>query len=117
MADQFCVTPGKVEMFDIDATFVAAHGSQRLAFCERGFATMHIYHVGSGAAVARVLRPARTPKGTEARTFIMRVTKLLQERCPNTRIVWIVIRACPNSNNGRLMTTRQRRTNDRFSAA
>jgi hypothetical protein len=52
VVDQFCatVTPGKVEMFDIDDTFVAAHGSQQLAFWnahhdERGFATMHVYHV------------------------------------------------------------------------
>src|ERR1700747_1729748 len=56
MVDQFCasVTPGEVEMFDIDDSFVAA----------------------------------RTPKGTEVRTVIKHVTKLLQERWPNTRIVW-----------------------------
>ena len=49
---------------------------------------MHIYHVGSGAPVAVILRPARTPKGTEVRTVIKHVTKLLRERWPNTRIVW-----------------------------
>ena len=49
---------------------------------------MHIYHVGSGAPVAIILRPARTPKGTEVRTVIKHVTKLLRERWPNTRIVW-----------------------------
>jgi hypothetical protein len=49
MVDQFCATvmPGKVEMFDIDDTFVAAHGSQQLAFWnahhdERGFATLSL---------------------------------------------------------------------------
>jgi hypothetical protein len=95
MVDQFCatVTPGKVEMFDIDDTFVAAHGGQQLAFWnahhdERGFATMHIYHVRTSAPVAMILRPARTPKGTEVRTVIKHVTKLLQARWPNTRIVW-----------------------------
>jgi len=31
---------------------------------ERGFASMHIYHVASGTPVATILRPARTPKGT-----------------------------------------------------
>ena len=69
MVDQFCasVTPGEVEMFDIDDSFCAAHGGQQLAFWnahhdERGFANMHIYHVGSGAPVAIILRPARTPK-------------------------------------------------------
>jgi hypothetical protein len=95
MVDQFCasVTPGKVEMFDIDDAFVTAHGGQQLAFWnahqdERGFANMHIYHVRSGAPVTIILRPARTPKGTEVRTVIKHVTKLLQERWPDTRIVW-----------------------------
>jgi Transposase DDE domain group 1 len=95
MVDQFCasVTPGEVEMFDIDDSFCAAHGGQQLAFWnahhdERGFANMHIYHVGSGAPVAIILRPARTPRGTEVRTVIKHVTKLLRERWPNTRIVW-----------------------------
>jgi hypothetical protein len=94
MVDQFSasVTPGEVEMFDIDDSFVAAHGGQQLAFWsahqdERGFANMHIYHVRSGTPVA-ILRPARTPKGTEVRTVIKHVTKLLQARWPNTRIVW-----------------------------
>jgi hypothetical protein len=34
MVDQFCasVTPGEVEMFDIDDSFCAAHGGQQLAF-------------------------------------------------------------------------------------
>src|SRR6201987_1812479 len=87
------VRPGRLEIFDIDDTFCAAHGGQQLAFWnahhdERGFANMHIYHVGSGAPVAVILRPARTPKGTEVRTVIKHVTKLLRERWPNTRIVW-----------------------------
>ena len=95
MVDQFCATvkPGPVEIFDIDDTFCAAHGYQQLAFWnahhdERGFATMHIYHVASGAPVATILRPARTPKGTEVRTVIKHVTKLLRQRWPDTRIVW-----------------------------
>src|SRR5215472_10582500 len=95
MVDQFCatVTPGKVERFDIDDTFVAAHGGQQLAFWnahhdERGFATMHIYHVGTGAPVAMILRPARTPKGTEVRTVIKHVTRRLLKHWPNTRMVW-----------------------------
>jgi hypothetical protein len=69
MIDQFCatVTPGKVEMFDIDDTFVTAHGGQQLAFWnahhdERGFATMHIYHVRSGAPVAMILPARRAPR-------------------------------------------------------
>jgi hypothetical protein len=95
MVDQFCATvkPGRVEIFDIDDTFCAAHGYQQLAFWnahhdERGFASMHIYHVASSAPVATILRPARTPKGTEVRTVIKHITKLLKKHWPNTRIVW-----------------------------
>jgi hypothetical protein len=60
------VKPGRLEILDIDDTFCAAHGGQQLAFWnahhdERGFASMHIYHVASGTPVATILRPARTP--------------------------------------------------------
>jgi hypothetical protein len=95
LLDQFgtTVTPGKQAILDIDDTFCAAHGGQQLAFWnahhdERGFASMHIYHVASGTPVATILRPARTPKGTEVRTVIKHVTKRLRQHWPNTRIVW-----------------------------
>ena len=78
---------------DVDDTFCVAHGGQQLAFWnahhdERGFAPMHIYHAGSGAPVVAILRPARTPKGTEVRTVIKHVTKHLRRHWPTTRIVW-----------------------------
>jgi DDE family transposase len=87
------VKPGKLEVLDIDDTFCAAHGGQQLAFWnahhdERGFASMHIYHVASGTPVAAILRPARTPKGSEVRTVIRHVTKRLRRHWPKTRIVW-----------------------------
>ena len=69
LLDQFGTTvkPGRLEILDIDDTFCAAHGAQQLAFWnahhdERGFASMHIYHVTSGTPVATILRPARTPE-------------------------------------------------------
>jgi hypothetical protein len=49
---------------------------------------VHIYHVTSGTPVAIILRPARTPKGTEVRTVIKHMTKRLRTHWPNTRIVW-----------------------------
>src|SRR5215467_13941410 len=95
LIDQFGTTvrPGKIEILDIDDTFCAAHGGQQLAFWnahhdERGFAPMHIYHVASGMPVAAILRPARTPKGSEVCTVIKHVTKRLRCHWPNTRIVW-----------------------------
>ena len=50
--------------------------------------SMHIYHVASGTPVVTILRPARTPKGTEVRTVIKHVTKRLRRHWPKTRIVW-----------------------------
>jgi hypothetical protein len=95
LLDQFGTTvkPGKFEILDIDDTFCTAHGGQQLAFWnahhdERGFAPMHIYHVTSSTPVAAILRPARTPKGTEVRTVIKHVTRRLRRHWPHTRIVW-----------------------------
>jgi hypothetical protein len=95
LLDQFGATvrPGRLEVLDIDDTFCAAHGGQQLAFWnahedERGFASMHIYHVASGTPVATILRPARTPKGTEVKTVIRHVTQRLRRHWPSTRIVW-----------------------------
>jgi hypothetical protein len=95
LLDQFGTTvkPGRLEILDIDDTFCAAHGAQQLAFWnahhdERGFASMHIYHVASGTPVATILRPARTPKGTEVTTVIKHVTKRLRQHWPNARLVW-----------------------------
>jgi hypothetical protein len=87
------VRPRQQEILDIDDTFCAAHGGQQLAFWnahhdERGFASMHIYHVASGTPIVTILRPARTPKGTEVRTVIKHVTKRLRRHWPKTRIVW-----------------------------
>jgi len=95
LLDQFGATvkPGRTEILDIDDTFCAAHGGQQLAFWnahhdERGFASMHIYHVASGTPVAAILRPARTPKGTEVCTVVKHVTKRLRQHWPDTRIIW-----------------------------
>ncbi len=87
------VKPVRMEIRDIGDTFCAARGGQQLAFWnahhdERGFASMHICHVASGAPVAAILRPARTPKGTEVCTVVRHVTKRLRNHWPNTRIVW-----------------------------
>ena len=38
--------------------------------------------------MAPILRPARTPKGTEVRTVIKHVTKRLRQHWPHTRMVW-----------------------------
>jgi hypothetical protein len=95
LVDQFCVCvkPGKEEILDIDDAFCVAHGGQQLAFWnahqnERGFSPMHIYHVTSGTPVVAILRPARTPKGTEVRTVVKHVTQRIRQHWPKTRLIW-----------------------------
>ena len=93
------VKPGKLEVLDIDDTFCAAHGGQQLAFWnahhdERGFASMHIYHVdahlsrGERYASGGDPAPGAHSKGSEVRTVIRHVTKRLRRHWPKTRIVW-----------------------------
>lgn len=97
LVDQFTasVSPSHRDIFDIDDTFDAAHGGQQLTFWnahhdERGFAPMHVYHAGSGLPVATILRPARTPAGTEVRTVIKHLTKRIRgaEAWRHANIVW-----------------------------
>ena len=95
LVDQFCasVRPDRREILDIDDTFCTAHGGQQLAFWnahhdERGFSPMHIYHVASGTPVVAILRPAKTPKGTEVRTVMKHVTRRIRKHWPKTKLVW-----------------------------
>ena len=107
------VKPRQQEILDIDDTFCAAHGGQQLAFWnahhdERGFASMHIYHVASGTPVVTILRPARTPKGTEVRTVIKHVTKACADigRRPASRGAATATTAASRPWNGRKTTMR-----------
>ena len=95
LLDQFgmSVSPGQEEILDIDDTFCAAYGGQQLTFWnahhdERGFAPMHIYHVASATPVVVILRPAKTPKGTEVRTVVKHVTRRIRKHWPATRLIW-----------------------------
>ncbi len=42
----------------------------------------------SGAPVVAILRPARTPKGTEVRTVVKHVTRRIKNHWPSTHIIW-----------------------------
>ena len=87
------VKPGHRDILDIDDTFNAAHGGQQLAFWnghqdERGFATMHVYHAATGLPVATILRPAKTPSGSEVRTVVKHLTKRILKTWKRANIVW-----------------------------
>ena len=87
------VSPAHRDIFDIDDTFDATHGGQQLTFWnahhdERGFAPMHVYHAGSGLPLATILRPAKTPAGTEVRCVIKHLTKRILKTWKKANIVW-----------------------------
>lgn len=95
LIDQYCASlaPGRERILDIDDTFCAAHGGQQLAFWnahhdERGFATMHVTDTAAGVPVVAILRPARTPKGTEVRTVVKHVTRRIRRHWSDTRLIW-----------------------------
>jgi hypothetical protein len=96
LVDHFatCVKPSSYrDIFDIDDTFNAAYGGQQLTFWnahydERGFASMHVYHAGSGLPVATILRPAKTPGGGEVRTVIKHLTKRIRKTWKRGKICW-----------------------------
>lgn len=94
MVDIYCAShdaPPAAVTLDIDDTFDAAHGLQQLTFWngfyrERGYAPIHVYETGSGRPVAFVLRPARTPSGTEIRGHVRRLIRRIRTHWPDTGI-------------------------------
>ena len=95
MIDLYCDSHGKPPAsvtLDIDDTFDAAHGEQQLAFWngfhgERGFSPIHVYEAETGRPVAFVLRPAKTPSGTEVRAHVRRLTRRIRQHWPDVRIL------------------------------
>jgi hypothetical protein len=94
MVDIYCAShgaPPEAVTLDIDDTFDAAHGQQQLTFWngfhrERGYAPIHVYETGSGRPVAFILRPAKTPSGTEIRAHLRRLICRIRTHWPTTRI-------------------------------
>lgn len=95
MIDLYCdshTEPPKAITLDIDDTFDAAHGEQQLSFWngfhgERGFSPIHVYEAESERPVAFVLRPAKTPSGSEARAHVRRLIRRIRRHWPETRIL------------------------------
>jgi hypothetical protein len=77
LLDQFGTTvkPGKLEVLDIEDTFLRGAGRPAACVVERASrrawlcVDAHLSR-GRGTPVAAILRPARTPKGSEVRTVI-----------------------------------------------
>ena len=95
MVDLFCDSwrqvPSRIEL-DIDDTEDRVHGAQQLAlfnahydgYC---FLPIHIYEATSGKLVATILRPGKTPSGTEVRTILKHVIRRIRENWPKVAIL------------------------------
>ena len=95
MIDLFCdsfeAVPRRI-LLDVDDTLDRVHGHQQLSlfnahYDSRCFLPIHIYEAVTGKPVAVILRPGKTPDGTEV-TFVLRhVVRAIRARWPRVEIV------------------------------
>ena len=94
MVDLWCASdkrPPPAVTLDIDDTVDVVHGHQQLSlfnahYDERCFLPIHIYDAGTGWPVATILRPGKTPRGTEVRGHLRRLLRRIRCHWPDTRI-------------------------------
>ncbi len=95
MVDLFCDSWARVPnriVLDIDDTEDRVHGKQQLSlfnayydgYC---FLPIHIYEATSGKPVAAILRPGKTPSGTEVRTVLKHVIRHIRANWPRVEIL------------------------------
>jgi hypothetical protein len=95
MVDLFCASwarPPASIVLDIDDTLDRVHGRQQLSLFnahhnERCFLPIHIYEASSGKPVAAILRPGKTPGGTEVRTIVKHVVRRIRRHWPEVAIL------------------------------
>ena len=94
MVDLWCKSyrrPPKAITLDIDDTPDIVHGHQQLAlfnafYDERCFMPVHVCDTASGHCVLTILRPGKTPGGSEVRAHIRRLVRRIRLHWPNTAI-------------------------------
>ena len=94
MVDMYCAsypTPPATVTLDIDDTVDVVHGHQQLAlfnahYDERCFQPIHVYDTATSRPVAVLLRPGKTPSGTEIRGHLRRLVRRIRSHWPCTRI-------------------------------
>ena len=92
--DLYCTsysTPPEAVVLDIDDTVDVVHGHQQLSlfnahYDERCFLPIHVYDTATGPPVAMILRPGKTPSGTEVRGHVRRLVRAIRRHWPTTRI-------------------------------
>jgi hypothetical protein len=77
---------------DIDDTLDRVHGGQQLSLFNayhdsRCFLPIHIYEATTGKPVAVILRPGKTPGGTEVALVLRHIVRAIRRRWPRVEIV------------------------------
>ena len=85
--------PPKSIMLDIDDTADTVHGHQQLSlfnahYDERCFLPIHLYDAATGHCVLTILRPGKTPDGTEVRAHLRRLVRRIGMHWPQTQITF-----------------------------
>ena len=94
MVDLYCASytkPPEAVTLDIDDTVDVVHGHQPLSlfnahYDERCFLPIHVYDTATSRPVAVLLRPGKTPSGTEIRGHLRRLVHRIRGHWPLTRI-------------------------------
>jgi hypothetical protein len=94
MVDLYCASypaPPAAVTLDIDDTLDVVHGHQQLSlfnahYDERCFLPIHIYDTATSRPVAMILRPGKTPTGTEVRGILRRLVRRIRRHWPETRL-------------------------------
>src|SRR5205807_8109228 len=89
--DSFEPVPRRI-VLDIDDTEDRVHGGQQLAlfnahYDSRCFLPIHIYEATTGKPVAIILRPGKTPDGSEVALVLRHVIGRIRARWPAVEIV------------------------------
>ena len=89
--DSFAEVPPRI-VLDIDDTEDRVHGGQQLAlfhahYDSRCFLPIHIYEATTGKPVAVILRPGKTPAGTEVALVLRHVVQAIRARWPRVEIL------------------------------
>jgi hypothetical protein len=89
--DSFDEVPRRI-LLDIDDTLDRVHGHQQLSlfhahYDSRCFLPIHVYEATTGKPVAMILRPGKTPDGTEVAFVLRHVVRAIRARWPAVDIV------------------------------
>jgi hypothetical protein len=89
--DSFAEVPRRI-VLDIDDTCDPVHGAQELAlfhahYGEHCFLPIHVYEAITGKPVAVILRPGKTPDGTEVMLLLRHIIRRIRARWPKVDIL------------------------------